>query len=108
MSLSDLLNANLIDEPPGCKGKIYRGRKAVFNTANGFGLSLRLVLLKRMSCPGCRKCGGLNEVDVSEHTLYGLNEVREGRLYRLHFFGTGGDYYDGCESYEVRLTEVKT
>lgn len=59
-----LLDLNLKrDEPKNtCKGKVYKCNENVFINSRGdiiYKTTMRL--MKRMSCSGCKYCGGLEE-----------------------------------------------
>lgn len=45
----------------GCIGKIYRFRKSAFSTKAGYSERIDFVLLKTLSCKGCKYCNGLLE-----------------------------------------------
>ncbi len=44
-------------DKPSCKGKIFRASRKYFYQKGRLVNSVELRLLKRKSCPGCKKCG---------------------------------------------------
>jgi hypothetical protein len=81
-----------------CKGLIFRGYNSVFKKASGnFEQRQGFKLLKRKSCSGCARCGGL--LDLANDWLCDYTDslhekpIQDGGLYRL--------YYDGDDFFFV-------
>ena len=97
-----------------CKGLFYRLRiNDHIDSRGNIVFQTRLSLLKRKSCPGCEKCGGLIECVQEDFAndcapiIKGRHPVDEG-LYQLVFIPGGVDYESGClDSWELHFIHVK-
>ena len=94
-----------------CKGKIYRANVSHCRTERGVLFSVRLNELKRLSCPGCKVCGLLDEalgdIDNDWH-LIGIEHAEHGKLYKIEIRDRGVDWETGiCEDWDLELVEVE-
>lgn len=111
----DKKEAELNKKSKECKGIICRA-----NVYNGFSQSygrntiisnIKLTILKRDSCPGCEKCGGLwdqlSEIS-NDWPVSNISEVIDRHKYRLDIVITSYDYESGhADEWEYKLTEIK-
>ena len=78
---------------------------------NSIEVRKSLRLLKKMSCPGCDKCGWL--IDFIKEDMCNLDpqdyagEIKDGAIYTFKVYSSQGYYdlypeIDGCEFVEVK------
>ena len=94
-----------------CKGRIYRARVNAFIRPNGeYVYQQRMSLMKSLSCPGCKHCGGLDELLNEE--LYGgkppvIDNIRGQAFYQLMVTNVSIDYESGlCDDYDLEFVSV--
>jgi hypothetical protein len=108
---------NLFDEEKEeskCKGIVYRGVVSSYiSSHNSVEVRKSLRILKRESCPGCSKCGWMNDFINEDiwggdfHSVDYLPNIENGKKYRLqistyHDHETGYSEVDGSEFVEVK------
>lgn len=97
MDLLDDLGINH-KEVKECKGQIYRLRKSVYIGKNGnIDEKISMLPLKRKSCPGCIRCGGITE-NLLEDLDDGLDIrpcIQDQGLYRMEVVDIGRDWETG-------------
>jgi hypothetical protein len=97
------------EEP--CKGRIYRAQVSSWANTHLLGARTRLSLLKRDSCPGCEKCGWLDEAleEVgSDWPIQNIDTVQDGKKYKLRACNFSYDYESGItDGYDLGLFEVE-
>jgi len=97
-------------EKKSCKGNVYHARVSMCKTSTGFLFAVRLVKMKRLSCPGCEKCNGFDDRDNFEDgydDIQGISEAENGKLYRINY-KEHRDYESGIvDDYDLVLQEVK-
>jgi len=98
------------DDSPECKGRIYRCRKRHFLTKRGECVYItEFVPQKRLSCPGCEKCGYIDDYlseCMSEDDGVNFDDVEDGELYSLIGCSATCGSYD-CEEIDFWLEYVK-
>jgi len=92
-----------------CKGLFFRGHSNLFYTKNKVRLNQSVTLLKRMSCPGCEKCGwmleDLAEIISCENLIF--PDIAEGGLYTLIVSNISTDWETGLvDSYALEFKEI--
>ena len=66
-----------------CKGVVYKANRGFTKTARGFGLFVRLNKLKRLSCPGCIECRGIEEYLHEQKNIINIENAEHNKLYTL-------------------------
>jgi len=93
-----------------CVGLIFRCQHATFMTKRGYGESLKMNILKRLSCPGCSSCGGILEM-LQEYAVDGEINTgavnQDGALYMLHITGGGQDMSGDWDGHEITFVRYK-
>lgn len=83
---------------PECNGTVFRANVQMCRTARGIMFSVRLDKLKRKSCPGCEKCGWIDEelsqVD-NDNPIIGIESCEHGELYTLTTCNHSTDWETG-------------
>lgn len=85
------------DPEPECKGAFFRGKVNEFVTENRIARHVEVRFLKRMSCPGCSKCGHFFD-DAREEVGYmglHLDGIEHGKLYRARTVVDSTDWESG-------------
>ncbi len=91
----------LIDkkEEKHCQGQVFKANVQNFRTKrNDFGFSVRLIPMKRMSCPGCEKCGWQSEIfgEISnDWPIVGIESVEDGKFYTISVCNESRDWESG-------------
>jgi hypothetical protein len=95
---------------PVCKGRFYRGYVTKYQTKYGIAKKIEVRILKRMSCPGCDKCGGIDE-DLNMglwEDYISLEGIEDGKIYQTEYYNVSTDWEGGyVDSYDIRFVEVK-
>ena len=108
-SLSELLEEKT-DEPI-CKGKTYRARvNRYINSKDEYVYTERMIPLKRLSCPGCPKCGWMDD-EIREHidceTLIHI-DIKDGATYSLQVTNVSTDWETGyVDDYTLEFIEIE-
>ena len=95
-----------------CKGKIYKAKINNFINAKGEYINqIRMVPLKRKSCPGCQYCSNLidNLLEISDmyETSDILSNIEHGRLYSLTIVNQTRDFETGIiDDWDVEFVEI--
>jgi len=96
-----------------CKGLIYRGHSAVYQTKNGgFACKKWVTPIIRKSCPGCPKCYPILD-QVSEFMMdkeydFGLSAIEEGKLYTFTVTDVHTDWESGMvDSWDLTFIETE-
>lgn len=102
----------LIDkiEEKHCQGQVFKANVQNFRTRmNGFEFSVRLVPMKRISCPGCEKCDWQSESfsEVSnDWPIVGIESVEDGKFYIIDVCNESRDWESGqIDAWDLRLIE---
>ena len=95
-----------------CKGRVYRYRVNSFVVRDRIEVKKSLRLLKRKSCPGCEKCGWMDEAIECEIDYYNpsdfLSGLEDGKMYRLCYKWYPGPYeYPDEGDLEIYFKEEK-
>jgi len=95
-----------------CKGDIFKANVSLCKTERGVLFSVRLNKMKRLSCPGCKYCGwlddDLNELDPERFPLLGIENVEHGKLYTITTTNVSRDFETGwIDSWDLEVVEVK-
>lgn len=84
-----------------CKGLVYRYLKTAFASDGRIAFREELRPMKSLSCPGCAKCGGIQD-DLAESLSNGREDiiqfptpVKHSDLVTLHLVITGRDWETG-------------
>lgn len=82
---------------PICAGMIFRCQHGTFMTKAGYGEQTRMNLQKRLSCPGCERCGGFQEMlqEYAAEGDVGLENAEDGAYYTLRVSGGDGPDHNG-------------
>jgi hypothetical protein len=100
-SLIDLLDCEATGNDPEteCKGKIFRCRVNAFVNSKGeYVYQERMIPLKRKSCPGCEKCGHLEDQlpeFISMGTGVNIHGIVDGGIYCLAIVNESRDWESG-------------
>ena len=98
-----------------CKGILMRGERwnnaSFTNTRTYIFQSIRLTILRRKSCKGCKQCGGMydqmSEI-CNDWEVEGLQDVEHGGLYRLSIVITGYDFETGHpDEWNYKVEKIK-
>jgi hypothetical protein len=102
-----------------CNGHIFRARLSHYfseakrgSNANKKYIHFHITLyrMKTWSCPGCKKCGYIDEymeeIGMDDLPVQDITEVQDKKLYRLEAMFSH-DYFDGTEFEGLTLVEVK-
>lgn len=99
------------EKEPVCKGRFYRGYVTKYQTKYGIAKKVELRFLKRLSCPGCNRCGGFDE-DLSMgnwEEYVSLEGIEGGKIYTLQYYDITTDWETGyVDDYSIRFVEVKS
>jgi hypothetical protein len=95
-----------------CKGVFFRADVSHCETKKGILFSVRLNLLKRKSCPGCRVCGwlfdSLGEIDRDYWPIIGIESCKHSKLYALQVCNISTDWETGiADSWDLKVVEVE-
>lgn len=103
---------NLIPEegPSPCQGIVFRASVQNYLTKKGgFGFTVRLTPVKKISCPGCEKCGWQveNFVEVSnDWPILGIENCEDGKFYTISTCNELRDWETGqVDSWDLCLIE---
>ena len=111
--LSQLKTKELIKDPDHiCKGKIYRGiQNAYIGSKGEYVYQERMIPLKRKSCPGCKKCGYLQDAindELFNESFPIINDIQDQALYELQIVNESRDYESGMiDDWEIEFVKVK-
>lgn len=89
-----------------CKGQRYRATITNFINLRGQLISqVRMSLLKRLSCPGCKECGG---DPLPDHVAMGdipiLDNIVNGKIYRVIMVNVSHDWETGhIDNYDLKF-----
>ena len=95
-----------------CKGRFYRGRVSGYlNSRNEYVYTEKMIPLKRMSCPGCEKCGWVDDelsMFISEKTYPEvIGGIEDGELYTIDICNISHDWESGIvDDYDLVFTKV--
>ena len=109
-TLSELL---AVDDPKAitCTGRFYRCVVNNYVDNKGdFTTKITMVLVKRLSCRGCGKCGW-QEDDIHENTVCDhppiIREIEHDGLYELRMTNVGTDWETGyVDSWDLEYFKV--
>lgn len=90
-----------------CKGLVFKSSIGNYIDKSGnIVRTVRMHLMKRMSCSGCEKCIGIRE-ELNENNKDIIpNNVEHGKLYKLSI-DILSESYDGETSYCLVLKEIE-
>lgn len=99
-------------EPETCKGLIYKADVQHCTTQKGFMFSIRMNKMKKLSCPGCRRClcieDQLSEIDVKHWPVENVCDVEPDKLYSLEICNVGRDWETGIvDEWYLGLSPLK-
>jgi len=102
-----------LNENAECKGKIYRAsRNEYVNDKGHYVYTERMVPLKRENCPGCHKCGYLDD-DLQEFAAWGegavgMDDFEHGAKYELKVTNTYRDWETGIvDEWDLGFVKIK-
>lgn len=99
-----------------CMGRIYRCYVNVYlNKREEYVCSIKMSPLKKLSCPGCEKCGWVDEYlpEFATNDLENYHPMIKGDiinmgLYRLEIIDTHKDWETGIvDDVEIHFVEIK-
>ena len=95
------------DDKESCNGIIYKADVQHCSTARGVLFSIRLNKMKRLSCPGCKQCGFIED-DLGMVSLIwpiiGIEKAEHNKLYALVPCNESRDYESGyIDSWDLKL-----
>ena len=92
-----------------CIGKVYRAD--VYNrvTASTVECSIKLRLRKKLSCPGCERCGWIDEsLGAIDKPIINIEEAQHGRLYCIRACNESTDWETGIiDDYDLEIVEYE-
>lgn len=114
-SLRDMIDAvKASDDSEKCKGRFYRVRKNAYKSDRRIFMSTSLIELKRMSCPGCKRCAWIDDdvheglCDMGDAYIEGLNSVKDGDIVRLLFILDSTDWETGLvDSWHLKAVKCQ-
>jgi len=82
-----------------CQGAIFKAQVNHFLTKKeGFGFQVRLIPIKKLSCPGCIKCYWQSD-DFSQVSndwpIIGIDKCENGKLYKVSIYNESRDWETG-------------
>lgn len=91
-----------------CQGTVFKASVQHYQTKKGgFGFQVRLVPVKKLSCPGCKSCGweadNFGEVG-NDFPIAGIEDCEDGQLYSITTCNESQDWETGMiDSWELCL-----
>lgn len=98
------------DKP--CQGTIFKAQVNHFLTKKeGFGFQVRLIPMKKPSCPGCMKCywqsDNFSEVN-NDWPIIGIEKCEDGKLYEISTCNESRDWETGfVDGWDLCLIEYE-
>lgn len=94
-----------------CQGSIFKAEKSLFRTERGFGLTIRLRKIKKLSCPGCSACewedDAFGEI-CNDWPILNIEEATSGKFYKLVICNEVYERGWGAPiSWDLKLMEIK-
>lgn len=96
-----------------CKGKIYKAIiNNYINSKGEYINQVRMIPLKRKSCPGCLYCNGITESlrgisDIDNYLLPTISHVEHGKLYSLNIVNEHYDFENGIvDDWDLEFIEI--
>jgi len=89
-----------------CKGQRYKANITNFiNNQEYFVSTTKMMIQKRLSCPGCEECGGdLLPGHVTEGDIPLLDNIVHGKIYRLTMVNISRDWESGhIDGYDLKF-----
>jgi hypothetical protein len=106
---NDFLNIFAIEKPAKCLGMVFRADVYHGKTKKGLMYSVRLNLVKSLSCSGCDSCGGLSDSidEISrDWPIINIHEAKHGKFYRLIPCNMSTDWETGyVDSWDLKIVE---
>jgi hypothetical protein len=94
---------------PKCKGSVFRANVQHFRTSQGFGFTVRLNKMKKLSCPGCDKCAWQHDYFAevcNDWSIRGIESAEDKKLYTIETCNESRDYETGyIDSWDFKLVE---
>lgn len=91
-----------------CKGLFFRGYSSVYYRNGIIKRTDELRLLKRMSCPGCDKCGWVLDTlsECTDNII--IPAIKNGKIYSIHSINESRDWETRIiDSYDLEFFEVE-
>ena len=110
MGIHTMLHLESDKETTFCPGRVFKATAQNYTTKNGgFGFTVRLVPVKKMSCPGCEKCmwqrDNFGEV-TNDWPLLGIEGCENGKFYTVKGCNESRDNETGqIDSWDLCLIE---
>lgn len=112
MNVGELLKAMEGFDNNSCNGHIFRADCSQYYNPDRqvVGQSIKLCRLKRLSCPGCDRCGYLYDLldDIGEDPIEGIESAEHGLVYELYGVFSPAGTFDLEPEYEgLAIREIK-
>ena len=110
MILSEFLTSEP-DPEPVCKGAIFRYRTHCYPTLKGgYRNGFELIPLKKLSCPGCRRCGNFaSDLSDMDFEIDIADAVTHGDIVELDYHEFERDWETGyIDGYRVVARKVQS
>lgn len=98
-----------------CKGTHFKGKTNYFiNKKNELVFTERLIPVSKLSCPGCKECGGLKDylqetiLNVGLDAVELTDNIEDGELYVLTTMSQGFDRETGYEEFDICISKVSS
>ena len=101
------------EETTYCQGTVFKASVQNCRTAKGgFRFQVHLVPMKKMSCPGCEKCGwqseNFSEVN-NDWPINGIESCEDGKFYFVSTCNESKDWETGqVDEWKLCLSEYHT
>lgn len=105
---------NLRGKPKSeCKGRYYRCSLTRYLDKRGaYVETMKMVPMRRMSCPGCEECGWIDDELSESYSTYGTSplfakEPEHGKLYTIRATNVSHDWESGIvDGWDLEFVEV--
>lgn len=100
-------------EIESCNGRIYKCKINKFlNKKEEYVETVRMIPIKRMSCPGCDVCGWadeyLHDSTYYEENLINIEDAEHDKFYRLQVVNPSYDWETGiCDEWELEFQKLE-
>lgn len=96
-----------------CKGQVFKGYNSTFYHKGRIECRQGIRLVKSLSCPGCKVCGGAWMIgEVSEHIegqTFLMAEIDHGELYGIRVTNKSTDWETGLlDSYDLEVYKISS
>ena len=94
-----------------CQGAVFRANVSNCLTKSGFGFFVRLNKIKKLSCPGCNKCGWQDDnfAEVNnDWPIINIEKAEHGKLYTIGICNESRDWESGViDQWDLELIPYK-